>query len=130
MSKIIIRATYHDNDYTHLIENYFEKFLFKNYYTKINDLQPEEYRVQRIESEELLTNAVYKTLTEEEKQKFIKYIKEGLALYIHYNKADINCSVDYVEENLDVTIIESLTPDNENGEVVYYILACQKYLTL
>lgn len=127
---MIIRATFNDNDYSAILELFFERFKFVNYnlcYRDEKDLQI--YRDKSIESDDLLQKAVFypKQMTENEKIKFISYIKESLLVYINSNSKS---AYDYLKDRLEVDIVDKYTDENENGEVAYYFITADTVIII
>lgn len=127
---MIIRATFNDNDYTDVLTEYFDRFMFDHYYYGINDIEdPKEFKEKRIQAEEILEKAVYKPneLTDEEKKIFINRIVEGLKITVtKYYGGHLK----HLIENIDVKIVDSVADKDENGEVVYYFLSKQLYIEM
>lgn len=127
---MIIETTFNDNDFTHILDEYWSRFRFVNYYYGLDKIEdPAVYRDVRIDMESLIEKAVYNedTVTVKEMQRFENYIKESILLYVkefHSNKYD------YLKEQLFVNIRLSIRDKNENGEVVYYFLKQKKYITM
>lgn len=127
---MIIKTTFGDNDYTQILEEYWDNFWFKNYYNIVKDIEdPKKYKDIRIDMEELLEKVFYNedTVTVKEMQRFENYIKESILLYIKEFHSD---KYDYLKEQLFVNIRLSIRDKNENGEVVYYFLKQKKYITM
>lgn len=127
---MIIKTTFSDNDYTQILEEYWDNFWFKNYYNVVKDIEdPNKYKDIRIDMEELLEKVFYNedTVTVKEMQRFENYIKESILLYIKEFHSD---EYDYLKEQLFVNIRLSIRDKNENGEVVYYFLKQKKYITM
>lgn len=127
---MIIKTTFSDNDYTQILEEYWDNFWFKNYYNVVKDIEdPNKYKDTRIDMEELLEKVFYNedTVTVKEMQRFENYIKESILLYIKEFHSD---EYDYLKEQLFVNIRLSIRDKNENGEVVYYFLKQKKYITM
>lgn len=127
---MIIRATFNDNDYTDVLTEYFDRFMFDHYYYGINDIEdPKEFKEKRIQAEEILEKAVYKPneLTDEEKKIFINRIVEGLKITVTKYYGGY---LKHLIENIDVKIVDSVADKDENGEVVYYFLSKQLYIEM
>lgn len=127
---MIIKTTFNDNDYTQILERYWDKFFFVNYYCYINDIEDvKEYRNRRISAEDLLEKAFFNEdkMVVKEVQEFENIIKESILAYIKKNEPD---KYDYLKDQLYVNIRLSIRDKDENGEVVYYFLRQKRYITM
>lgn len=142
---MIIKTTFKDNDFTKILENYWNKFWFKNYYKAVDKLdvnitdfdkaidedweQLRKWKDAKIEAEELLDKAFFKEseMTAKDIRRFAKIIKDSIVAFIEepkpvlvdgFSKEDIN----YLKKNLVVEIKSTLRDKDENGENVYYLL--------
>lgn len=127
---MIIRATFNDNDYTDVLTEYFDRFMFDHYYYGLDDIKDlKEYKDKRIQAEEILEKAVYHPddMTDEEKKIFIDRIIDGLKVTVtKYYGGHLRDLV----KKIDVKIVPSVEDKWENDEVVYYFLSKQKYIEM
>ena len=120
---MIIKTTFKDNDFTKVLENYWNKFWFKNYYKAVDKLdvnitdfdkatdedweQLRKWKDAKIEAEELLDKAFFKEseMTAKDIRRFAKVIKDSIVAFIEepkpvlvdgFSKEDI----DYLKKNL------------------------------
>ena len=127
---MIIKTTFNDNDFTNILEKYWDRFMFDNYYKAVEDIEDLRlYRDLKIDMEELLQKAVYKEadLTAKEESQFEDYIKQSILAFI---KKRYPSNLDYLKDQLYVNIRLTVKDKDENGEVVYYFLKHQKYITM
>lgn len=127
---MIIKTTFNDNDFTNILENYWDRFMFDNYYKAVEDIQDLGlYKELRIEMEELLKKAIYNEadLTAKEESQFEDYIKQSILAFV---KKRYPSNLDYLKDQLYVNIRLTVKDKDENGEVVYYFLKHQKYITM
>lgn len=127
---MIIKTTFNDNDYTQVLENYWSKFFFCNYYKGTDKIEdPKVYRDVRIDMEELLEKAIYheNEMTVAETSRFEKYIAQSILEYV---KEFYEESYKYLKDNLFVNIRLSITDKSHNGEVVYYFLTTKQKIIL
>lgn len=130
---MIIRTTFNDNDFTHILEDYWNGFWFRNYYLPIDKIntdtekEAKEYVEKHKEAEELLEKAFYheEQLTMEELQRFSYLIKESILCFIKLKE-----DYEYLKENLHINIRLSITDKDQNGEVLYYFLKHKKYIIM
>lgn len=130
---MIIRTTFNDNDFTHILEDYWNGFWFRNYYLPIDKIntdtekEAKEYVEKHKEAEELLEKAFYheERLTMEELQRFSYLIKESILYFIKLKE-----DYEYLKENLHINIRLSITDKDQNGEVLYYFLKHKKYIIM
>lgn len=127
---MIIRATFNDNDYTDILTEYFDRFIFDHYYYGLDDIKDlKEYKDKRIQAEELIEKAVYEPekMTEEEKKVFIDRVVDSIKVTVtKYYGGHLKDLVN----KIDVKIVSNVEDKWENGEVVYYFLNIQKYLEM
>ena len=130
MIRVIIRATFNDNDYTDILTEYFDRFIFDHYYYGLDDIKDlKEYKDKRIQAEELIEKAVYEPekMTEEEKKVFIDRVVDSIKVTVtKYYGGHLKDLVN----KIDVKIVSNVEDKWENGEVVYYFLNIQKYLEM
>lgn len=127
---MIIKTTFNDNDYTNILEKYWDRFYFDNYYKAVDNIEDlKAYKDARLDMEDLLNKAIYNedTITVSEVRRFEKYIVDSILAYV---KEFYNDDSDYLKENLFVNIRLSITDKDCNGEVVYYFLKHKKYITM
>ena len=131
---MLIKVTMNDNDYTGIIENYFERFII-NYYHHLHkeyDNNVEKYVSLKIDMEDILKKAIYKQkeMNENDYKIFETYIREGLVDFIYDNISqplaeeiiDASLKIEFIEAIYDKDII------NGNDEVVVYVLQTGKYI--
>ena len=129
---MIIRATFNDNDYSTILELFFDRFKFVNYNLSYRDEQNlKVYRDKSIESDDLLQKAIFypKQMTADEKIKFVSYIKDSILVYINSN-SNSKSSYDYLKDRLRVDIVDNYTDDDENGEVAYYFITADTVIII
>lgn len=127
---MIIKATFSDNDYTPILEQYFNYFKFRNYnlyYKNCKDLK--EFKDKSIESEDLLRKIIFETdkMTKEDLKSFTYIVSESIKEYI---KINYNADYKYLINRLQVEVINTFEDKNENGEVIYYIISSDKYISM
>ena len=131
---MLIKVTMNDNDYTGIIENYFQRFII-NYYHHLHkeyDNNVEKYVSLKIDMEDILQKAMYKQkeMNENDYKIFETYIREGLVDFIYDNISqplaeeiiDASLKIEFIEAIYDKDII------NGNDEVVVYVLQTGKYI--
>ena len=127
---MIIKTTFNDNDFTNILEKYWDRFMFDNYYKAVEDIEDLRlYRDLRIDMEELLKKAIYNEtdLTAKEESQFEDYIKQSILAFV---KKEYPSNLDYLKDQLYINIRLTVKDKDENGEVVYYFLKHQKYITM
>lgn len=125
---MIIETTFNDNDFTHILDEYWSRFRFVNYYYGLDRIEdPAVYRDLRIDMESLIEKAVYNGLDQEESKRFLSYIKISILEFIKDNYQD-DCI--YLSDNFKVAIKKSVEDKNYNGEIVYYFLTNNVYITM
>lgn len=125
---MIIETTFNDNDFTHILDEYWSRFRFVNYYYGLDRIEdPAVYRDVRIDMESLIEKAVYNDLDQEESKRFLSYIRISILEFIKDNYQD-DCI--YLSDNFKVAIKKSVEDKNYNGEIVYYFLTNNVYITM
>ena len=125
---MIIETTFNDNDFTHILDEYWSRFRFVNYYYGLDGIEdPAVYRDLRIDMESLIEKAVYNGLDQEESKRFLSYIKTSILEFIKDNYRD---DYIYLSDNFKVAIKKSVEDKNYNGEIVYYFLTNNVYITM
>lgn len=130
---MIIRFTVNDNDYKEVIEKFFNKGLY---------LMLGYVKKGLTDSEHDMTLYVrYSTLID----KYCKMIQDGKVFIINdandlvfmlkdaFSKYldEINFEAkDYLKENLDISIVDSVRDKWENGEVLYFFPMHDKYIIM
>ena len=128
---MIIRATFHDNDYKWLLEEFFKRFKFDHYGYHIRSIEdPFKYRDMKVEADELFEKVFYKSrqLTKKEALRFTKIIQESFKAYIRSYCSEDN--IEYCIQNLDIKLRKVCEDKWENGEVIYYFINQDKYLIM
>lgn len=77
--------------------------------------------------ESLIEKAVYNDLDQEESKRFLSYIKISTLEFIKDNYQD---DYIYLSDNFKVAIKKSVEDKNYNGEIVYYFLTNNVYITM
>lgn len=125
---MIIETTFNDNDFTHILDEYWSRFRFVNYYYGLDRIEdPAVYRDLRIDMESLIEKAVYNDLDQEESKRFLSYIKTSILEFIKDNYRD---DYIYLSDNFKIAIKKSVEDKNYNGEIVHYFLTNNVYITM
>lgn len=128
---MIVKTTFNDNDYTLLLEKYWNKFLFCYSRCAINKLEGREYVDASIELDDLLQKVTYQEdrLTVKELKRFTEIIKDSIIEFLRLKKLD-ESTIKYLTKQLEVRIEFKIEDKDLNGEVVYYMFHAQKAITL
>lgn len=128
---MIIRATFHDNDYKWLLEEFFKRFKFDHYGFHIRGIEdPREYRDKKVEADDIFEKVFYKSreLTKKEALRFTKIVQQSFESYIKAYCSEDNAK--YCIENLDIKLRKVCADKWENGEVLYYFINQDTYLIM
>lgn len=131
---MLIKVTMNDNDYTGVIENYFERFII-NYYHHLHkeyDNNVDKYVSLKIDMEDMLKKAIYKQkeMNENDYKIFETYIREGLVDFI-YDNISQPLAEEIIDASLKIEFIEAIYDKdimNGNDEVVVYVLQTGKFI--
>lgn len=128
---MIVKTTFRDNNYTSLLEKYWNKFLFCNSRCAINKLEGREYVDASIELDDLLQKVIYQEdrLTVKELKRFTEIIKDSIIEFLKIKNLD-ESTIKYLAKQLEVHIEFKIEDKDLNGEVVYYMFHAQKVITL
>lgn len=128
---MIVKTTFRDNNYTSLLEKYWNKFLFCNSRCAINKLEGREYVDASIELDDLLQKIIYQEdrLTVKELKRFTEIIKDSIIEFLKIKKLD-ESTIKYLTKQLEVHIEFKIEDKDLNGEVIYYMFHAQKVITL
>lgn len=144
---MIIRTTFSDNDYTHLLEKYWDRFLFDNCYSALEELGKKDdeesirlWVAKHNRIEELIEKSIYNEdkITDNDVKEFEDLIKESIIAYVDkvyidndvYSLSEYANIIEYLEKSISVKIKKQLKDIDENREVVYYLFKAQKYITM
>lgn len=144
---MIIRTTFNDNDYTHLLEKYWDRFLFDNCYSALEELRNKDddesvnlWVTKHKKIESLIEKSIYHDdkMTSSDISEFENLIKESIIAYVDkiylgsdvYNADEYLNILEHFEESINVNIKKQIEDKDENGEVVYYLTKSQKYITM
>lgn len=134
---MIIKVSFYDNDFTQLLEEFFNKFwtnIFLLTEKHKNDLHQSILDNDKfLEFEKLYkkTGEKFKTLNEDEKQQILEYIKENIIEYVSKSKLDREeTTLTYLKKSLRLEFVDSIKDEWKNGEVVYYFTMADKYVTM
>ena len=143
---MILKVTFKDNDFTQLLECFFEngEMLKRTFYSEarntITDIDSNsrilyEMIVKDDEFEEfardiLLDNKCHVT---EKHDRLIELVKEKIIIFLERNITRIGDldqkSIEYLKSTLDVEILTSMINKWENGEICYYYYDNNKFIT-
>ncbi len=136
---MILEITFHDNDFTQFIEDFFkmtymDKYLIlslrtKHYRSKKDEESLQKYYDISVENDDLLDD-LYKDgdkPTEEHINKFIELFKESLLLYLSEIRPD---NIEYLTNELSIKNVKSVKSKWRNGEVVYWFADFHSFVTM
>lgn len=132
---MIIRATFNDNDFTQVLEQFFEQPLFLGVLYCLNKWKDntyietlKKYRDTQVEMESYLHIIQdEKQFTPNKRGRFILVLRESIKDWLKDIYPD---DFDYLSKELRVEFISSVTDKWQNGEVVYYFPTTGKYITM
>lgn len=130
---MIIRATVQDNDYKEVLEKFFSKGLYLMLCYVKNGLTDSEQDVTLYVRYSKLIDKYCKViqdekiLTYEDSNDLVLMLKEAFYKYLDENNFEAK---DYLKENLDISIVDSVKDKWENGEVLYFFPMHEKYIIM
>ena len=117
---MIIKLTFKDNDFTHILEDYTNKIFDITYFNSITEFAEFKNNIKKYEND-ILT----RTEIQELKEMLEKQIRKNCKKYLEKQN-----SSDYLIRALEVKIVKAIEDKWHNGEVVYYFTSNMKYLTM
>ena len=117
---MIIKLTFKDNDFTHILEDYTNKIFDITYFNSISEFTEFKNNIKKYEND-ILT----RTEIQELKEMLEKQIRKNCKKYLEKQN-----SSDYLIRALEVKIVKAIEDKWHNGEVVYYFTSNMKYLTM
>lgn len=130
---MIIRATVQDNDYKEVLEKFFSKGLYLMLCYVKNGLTDSEQDVTLYVRYSKLIDKYCKViqdekiLTYEDSNDLVLMLKDAFYKYLDENNFEAK---DYLKENLDISIVDSVKDKWENGEVLYFFPMHEKYIIM
>lgn len=131
---MIIKFTFNDNDFTHILENFFSEqnsnsiMYYLKRFEKDDDIETlKNYRKYSNLIREYANKVSENTINDVEIAEFIKILKDSITDYISDKYKE---NLEYLSKSLNISIQKSLTDKWENGEVVYYFIRCDKYIVM
>ena len=139
---MIIRATFNDNDFIEILENFFNLFVVNIHSRSI------EYRNKSLntisdcygdkaskfckmsdEETSVLQLTQKSKLNDEEKKNCEKLLTDSILAFIRISSLTKE-NYEYLEKELSVKLVDSIKDTFENGEVCYYISQADTCITL
>lgn len=134
---MILKITFHDNDFTQYIENFLDEMHMDKRLIAYKLLDPYKDDTERVQeyyeissNNDKILDDLYNdgdNIKEEHIKAFIKLFKDAFIIYLNENCLD---SISYLEKNLEVNSIEAVKSKWENSEVVYWFVDYHKYITM
>ena len=132
---MILKATFKDNDFTEVLEDFFEQPLFLGILYCLNKWKDntdseilKKYRDTQIEMQ------AYLHIIQDEKQftpnkrgRFITILRDSIKDWLKDNYPD---DYNYLSNNLHIEFVTSIKDKWQNDEVVYYFPTADKYITM
>lgn len=126
---MIIKATFNDNDFTYILDNFFlEGVMFYTnrirYKLKLYKSKEDTRKYVELDTEieNLIRKFVFGTdtnITKEDKKQFLKILKDALDCYLYFEYTE---DYDYLKKNLKLSFVQTIKDEDMNGEVIYYFL--------
>ena len=130
---MIIRATVNDNDYKEILEKFFSKGLYLMLCYVKNGLTDSEQdvtlyvRYSKLIDKHCKMIQDGKIFTYEDSNDLVLMLKDAFYKYLDENNFEAK---DYLKENLDISIVDSVKDKWENGEVLYFFPMHDKYIIM
>lgn len=132
---MIIKATFNDNDFTQVLEQFFEQplllgavYCLKKWKNNTDIETLRKYRDIQVEMESYLHIIQdEQQFTPNKRGRFILILRNSIKDWLKDKYPD---DYDYLSKALDVEFVKSATDEWQNGEIVYYFPAADKYITM
>lgn len=134
---MIIKATFNDNDFTYILDNFFVEGVM--FYTnriryKLKLYKSKEDARKYVELDTEIENLIRKfvfgtdaSITKEDKKQFLKILKEALDCYLYFEYTE---DYDYLKKNLKLGFVQTIKDEDMNGEVIYYFLKHKRRINM
>lgn len=131
---MIFRITFRDNDFRNILENIGNNMLsIYSYYrmTRLANKDDNESIKEYVDNSKLQDQLLYKLsdekeFTNTEKALLITLLNKSIKAYIEDNTSKENA--EYLINNLDISLQETIDSKFENDEVLYYFPIINKYV--
>lgn len=132
---MIIKATFNDNDFTQVLEQFFEQPLFTGIYYSLNkmkDNNDSQMLRKHIDLHEEIDEYLHiiqdeQQFTPNKRGRFILILRNSIKDWLKDKYPD---DYDYLSKELHVEFVKSVTDEWQNGEIVYYFPTADKYITM
>lgn len=134
---MIIKATFNDNDFTYILDNFFvEGVMFYTnrirYKLKLYKSKEDARKYVELDTEieNLIRKFVFGTdanITKEDKKQFLKILKDVLDCYLYSEYTE---DYDYLKKNLKLGFVQTIKDEDMNGEVIYYFLKHKRRINM
>ena len=122
---MILKITFNDNDFTQVLEEYFEEPIFGNIIDMVTravekkNTELQEIYLKKYKRADILRRKCNYDdgLNKEEQVEYISLLKESILEFIRTKYPE---DLEYLEDELKITVQKSVTDHWENGEVIYY----------
>ena len=134
---MIIKATFNDNDFTYILDNFFVEGVM--FYTnriryKLKLYKSKEAARKYVELDTEIENLIRKfvfgtdtNITKEDKKQFLKILKDALDCYLYFEYTE---DYDYLKKNLKLSFVQTIKDEDMNGEVIYYFLKHKRRINM
>lgn len=134
---MIIKATFNDNDFTYILDNFFLEgamFYTNRIRYKLKLYKSKEDARKYVELDTEIENLIRKfvfgtdaSITKEDKKQFLKILKEALDCYLYFEYTE---DYDYLKKNLKLSFVQTIKDEDMNGEVIYYFLKHKRRINM
>lgn len=134
---MIIKATFNDNDFTYILDNFFVEGVM--FYTnriryKLKLYKSKEDARKYVELDTEIENLIRKfvfgtdaSITKEDRKQFLKILKDALDCYLYF---EYTKDYDYLKKNLKLGFVQTIKDEDMNGEVIYYFLKHKRRINM
>lgn len=134
---MIIKATFRDNDFTYILDNFFvEGVMFYTHYIRYrlslykSKEDARKYVELNTQIEDLIRKFVFENdanITKEDRKQFLEILKEALDCYMYFEYTE---DYDYLKKRLKLSFVQTVKDEDMNGEVIYYFLKHKRRLDM
>lgn len=135
---MILKFTFNDNDFTQIIEKFFEEggFFNGNNFNTISNFVSFKHNITKyseivnIEDKNKLGKEIIDTIIKSFEIYIVNINPNSNWNTVGFTAKDLAESKPYILDNLKVSIVNEISDKWQNGEVIYYFTSNNKYLTM
>lgn len=130
---VILKLTFNDNDFTQYIEDFLQRShndfrVIVMQYARDRYDNDIEFSLKMRDVLDLIENVKIKS-TPSNKDDLANILKRALLYWVSTNERTKD-TYDYLKDNIEISYVKAVKSKWENGEVVYWFIDYNKYITM